>query len=55
MFLQAEIARNNGLRMNSPLRIGKELNIGIKIFIGLLILKKGLFYIALSRVIVYIE
>ena len=26
----AEIARNNGLRMNSPLRIGKELNIGNK-------------------------
>ena len=26
----AEIAKNNGLRMNSPLRIGKELNIGNK-------------------------
>ena len=26
----AEIARNNGLKMNSPLTIGKELNIGNK-------------------------
>ena len=26
----AEIAKNNGLRMNSPLRIGKELNIVLK-------------------------
>ena len=38
----AEIAKNNGLRMNSPLRIGKELNIGNKNIIGLINSKKGI-------------
>ena len=50
----AEIAKNNGLKMDSPLSIGKELNIGNKNIYRTINSKKELFYIALSKAIVFI-